>query len=44
MQLAPLVENTPGWKLFHLRSAQNQEIDFVLERSDGDLVAVEVKR
>ena len=29
--------------LFHYRSASGQEIDFIIERSDGKLVAVEVK-
>jgi predicted AAA+ superfamily ATPase len=29
--------------LYHYRSASGQEIDFVIERSDGKLVAVEVK-
>jgi predicted AAA+ superfamily ATPase len=29
--------------LYHYRSASGQEIDFIIERSDGKLVAVEVK-
>jgi hypothetical protein len=29
--------------LYHFRSASGQEIDFIIERSDGKLVAVEVK-
>ena len=29
--------------LYHFRSASGQEVDFIIERSDGKLVAVEVK-
>ena len=29
--------------LYHFRSASGQEVDFIIEKSDGRLVAVEVK-
>lgn len=31
-------------KLFHFRTSDNKEIDFVLERSDGSILAIEVKK
>jgi predicted AAA+ superfamily ATPase len=32
-----------GLKLFHFRTANGKEVDFVLERSDGKIVGIEVK-
>lgn len=42
-QIAPLAEFGREWSLYHLRASQRQEIDFVLENDQGDMVALEVK-
>ncbi len=42
-QLAPLAEASHEWSVFHLRVAQRQEIDFLLENGRGEMIAVEVK-
>ena len=42
-QLAPAIEATQEWSLYHLRVSERQEIDFVLENSLGELLLIEVK-
>lgn len=42
-QLAPAVQASDEWRIFHLRVSQRQEIDFVLENEQGELVLLEVK-
>ena len=42
-QLAPCVELSSEWKIFHIRAAQKYEIDFLLERESGQKIAIEVK-
>ncbi|MDO4937372.1 MAG: AAA family ATPase [Sutterellaceae bacterium] len=42
-QLVAEVERQQDWKLYHLRLAQRQEIDFLLENDQGDFIAIEVK-
>lgn len=42
-QLAPAVEATQEWSLYHLRVSERQEIDFVLENNLGELLLIEVK-
>jgi predicted AAA+ superfamily ATPase len=32
-----------GAKLYHLRTSDQKEVDFIIERSNGDILAVEVK-
>ncbi len=42
-QLATLTDIDEDWKIFHWRLSERQEIDFILENTDGDLILVEVK-
>lgn len=42
-QLITEVERQQDWTLYHLRLAQRQEIDFLLENDQGDFIAIEVK-
>ena len=42
-QLAPLAEVSGDWTIFHWRLVQRQEIDFILENPQGQLIVVEVK-
>lgn len=42
-QLSPIVRACGGWKIFHLRLSQRQEIDFVLENDIGEQILIEVK-
>lgn len=42
-QLIPLAEADGDWSIFHLRSSQRQEIDFILENSQGKMILIEVK-
>lgn len=32
-----------GWNMYHLRTSDNKEIDFILEQENGDLLAIETK-
>lgn len=42
-QIVPLVEEDDEWKIYHLRSADDQEVDFLLENERGEIIAIEVK-
>ena len=42
-QLSPIARASGGWKIFHLRLSQRQEIDFVLENDFGEQILIEVK-
>ena len=42
-QIVPTVQASDEWRIFHLRVSQRQEIDFVLENEQGDLILLEVK-
>ncbi len=42
-QLAPIAEASLDWTVCHLRVAQRQEIDFVLENPQGQMILIEVK-
>lgn len=42
-QLAPCVDKMNDWKIFHVRSAQRYEIDFLLIHESGRKIAIEVK-
>jgi hypothetical protein len=33
----------PGYKLFHFRTQDDKEVDFLIERNDGKIVGIEVK-
>ena len=43
MQLASQLGSMSEWKIFHFRTRNNQEIDFLLENTSGDLIGLEVK-
>ncbi|MBI5447734.1 MAG: ATP-binding protein [Gammaproteobacteria bacterium] len=42
-ELAKKITLTTGIQLFHFRTHDNHEIDFILENSQGEIVAIEVK-
>ena len=42
-QLIPCVELKNDWQMYHVRSAQKYEIDFLLEHESGQKIAIEVK-
>ena len=42
-QIAPKVQASDEWRIYHLRVYQRQEIDFVLENEQGELILLEVK-
>lgn len=42
-QIAPVLQAADEWHIFHLRVYQRQEIDFVLENEQGELILLEVK-
>ena len=42
-QLAPMTDIGRDWDLFHFRSHNDKEIDFVLQDRRGDLICIEVK-
>ncbi len=42
-QLAAEIDANPGWKISHLRHNNKQEIDFMVEDTDGRLMGIEVK-
>ena len=42
-QLAAEIDANPGWIISHLRHNNRQEIDFMIETTDGKLMGVEVK-
>lgn len=42
-QIVPLAEASGDWEIFHLRASQRQEIDFILENPQGQMILIEVK-
>ncbi|MDX2346434.1 MAG: ATP-binding protein [Legionella sp.] len=42
-ELLKLITNDNKLELFHFRTSDNKEVDFVLEQTDGRLAAIEVK-
>lgn len=42
-QLMPIAEASMDWTVYHLRVAQRQEIDFVIENPHGQMILIEVK-
>ena len=42
-QIAPEIDLHTNWRLSHLRARENQEIDFLIENENGDLLGIEVK-
>lgn len=42
-QLVPFTDLSRDWKLYHFRNREGKEIDFILERKNGDLLCFEVK-
>ncbi len=42
-QLASEMDTHAGWKISHLRYNNKQEIDFMIESMEGDLMGIEVK-
>lgn len=42
-QLMPIAEASMDWTVYHLRVAQRQEIDFVVENPHGQMILIEVK-
>ena len=42
-QIAPEIDLHANWRLSHLRARENQEIDFLIENENGDLLGIEVK-
>ena len=42
-ELKKLLSNYKNIKLYHFRTSDNKEIDFILEKNNGEVVAIEVK-